>query len=122
MQSSMKDLTASPRNKSSQLAATKDMVIKPAAVKKSVVDGPRNLLIIEADSLQKYTSGMSVSFDLVILRESDMVNDEFGNPCVFHFEELIPVEATGSSTVRTFLLFNYYISNIIFCFKLTNEL
>lgn len=72
----------------------KDMVMNKQSEPKKItaVDGPRNLLIIEVDSIKNYTNKMSISYDLVVLREQDMVHDEFGNPSIYHFEELIPAE------------------------------
>ncbi|KAL4445529.1 hypothetical protein ABPG74_004603 [Tetrahymena malaccensis] len=65
--------------------------LKIAQVQKiDKVDGPRNVLIIQMDNIQNYTNDQSISYDLVILKPQEIVNDEFGNPAVYHFDELIP--------------------------------
>ena len=47
-----------------------------------------------------YTNKMSISFDLAILKEQEMVMDEFGNPCIYHFEELIPPEMNSTNVIK----------------------
>ncbi|KAL4491258.1 hypothetical protein ABPG72_021644 [Tetrahymena utriculariae] len=75
----------SPSNKNDMTNGLKIAQVE----KKDKVDGPRNVLLIQMDNIQNYTNDQSISYDLVILKPQEIVNDEFGNPAVYHFDELI---------------------------------
>ncbi len=62
---------------------------------------PENMLVIQTKKISHYKSSIGLTLDLVISNTKDILNDNFGNPCVYDLEDVIEPESGNEIKLNT---------------------